>query len=192
LNRSNDYNMTSTKLSKLSLESAPQQPVSDKSPPPAYTEEEPADFPPLPALVDFKDAGQSHTSTVTNTQCIAHLKLLSVFADLRAAISTDNGLFGIHDSIADRFLDEQSKNQALARIREKRWAVYTTRAVDRYTNWWHNCALSSGTALSVDILLQSNYAAITKPRTPVVWSSKDLPPLGELIIKPVQQWHTDT
>lgn len=167
--------MTSKKLSKLSLE---EQPVSDKAPPPAYEEEQPDNFPPLPDLVDFKDAGLPSTTTATVTQCIAHLKLLSVFADLRATVSTDNGLFGIHDSQADQFLDEQSKNLALARIREKRWAVYVTRAVDRYTDWWHNCAPSSGKAPSVNDLPYNDYRLITEDLKPVEWSSKELPPLG--------------
>lgn len=166
------------KKSDVPPEKAPQQPISDKSPPPAY-DEDPNGFPGLPHLVDFKHAGPSTNSTVTNTQCIAHLKLLSVFADLRVAISSEDRLFGIDDSEADQFKDENSKNQALARIREKRWAVYTTRAVDRYADWWHTCAATTGKAPYINDLAYASYKLITHNPKPVQWSSKNLPPLGE-------------
>ncbi|CRG88125.1 Reticuline oxidase [Talaromyces islandicus] len=158
-------------------EKAPQQPLS--------YDEDPNWFSPLPPLVDFGDAGPPNNSTVTTTQCIAHLKLLSVFADLRAAISTDDGLFGIYDSQAHQFVDEQSRNMALARIREKRWAVYTTRAAERYADWWHTCVLTSERAPCMqDIAETSSYKLITQPPTPVEWSSKSLPPLDVLMV-----WH---
>lgn len=96
--------------------------------PPPYEE---VAVPPLsiPPLNPLPPAGHRHTNTVTPDQCAAHLKLLAALADLRDSVANNDGLFGLYDSSADGFND--SPNEARARIREKRWAVYTARAVDR-------------------------------------------------------------
>lgn len=104
----------------------PQQSSSKEGPPPSSK----------PTALRFSDPGPPTAHTISKEQCIAHLKLLSAFAELRVTVSNTDGLFGIHNSQADKFVDEKSKSIALARIREKRWAIYTSRAVDRYTTWW--------------------------------------------------------
>ncbi|KAH8693824.1 hypothetical protein BGW36DRAFT_361660 [Talaromyces proteolyticus] len=151
---------------------------------PAYKEEpvEPVilDIPPL----TFVEPGPSATTTVSRDQCILHLKLLAAFAELRAAISSDDGLFGIYDEQANRFVEEQFKIRALARIREKRWAIYTSRAVDRYTDWWFNSVLSTGKPTTVADMLYSKYSLITKKMPSLNWEAKNLPPLDVLMV-----WH---
>ncbi|EED20429.1 conserved hypothetical protein [Talaromyces stipitatus ATCC 10500] len=157
--------------------------LANEEAPPSYTEQElPVEdeqfiieIPPL----TFPDPGL----VVEKDRCILHLKLLAALADLRETISTIDGLFGIHDSQADKFGDETSKTKALIRIREKRWAVYTARAVDRYADWWKNCVPVSETSPTVSMMRSSGYVALTSS-TPISWTAKNLPPLDVLMV-----WH---
>lgn len=121
--------------------------------------------------------GSELVRTVTRDQCVAHLKFLAVLADLRDYVSNSDGLFGLFDSDADRFPD--SPNQARARIREKRWAVFTARAVDRYTKWWFTCLPKSRPHATLTDLEEPDYEKITDCETKILWDSKNLPPLGE-------------
>jgi hypothetical protein len=115
--------------------------------------------------------------TITRDQCVAHLKFLAVLADLRDAISGDDGLFGIFDSEAESF--PESLNEARARIREKRWAVYTARAVHRYTTWWSVGLPRSRQMATMSDLEDINYENIVNCDTLVAWSPENLPPLGK-------------
>jgi hypothetical protein len=133
----------------------------------------------IPSL-DPKDPGPATTSTVSRDQCIVHLKLLAAFADLRDSIASNDGLFGIYDRQADQFtLEEENKVRALARIKEKRWAVYTARAVDRYTAWWEKCVVTRGDPPTVDGLSDPSYVKITRPGYRILWARDKMPPLGE-------------
>ncbi|KAJ5289889.1 uncharacterized protein N7443_010142 [Penicillium atrosanguineum] len=98
---------------------------------------------------------------VSADQCVAHLKLLAVLADLRDSISNNDGLFGLFDSEAERF--PASSNEANVRIREKRWAVYTARAD----------------------LESPEYETIVDSPTQVVWSPDNMPPIDILMV-----WHS--
>ena len=104
--------------------------------------------------------GNNHQETITVKECVSHLKLLAAIAKLRHDISTSDRLFGINDSEAREFSGEK-RNLARARIREKRWAVYVSKAVDRFMAWWESCVpVSEGTA-------------------EISWTVDTLPPLGE-------------
>ncbi|KAJ5960034.1 uncharacterized protein N7479_007184 [Penicillium vulpinum] len=109
-------------------------------------------------------------TSVTRDQCVAHLKLLAVFADLRDTISSHNGLFGLYDAEAAKFPSTQ--NEARARISEKRWAVYVARAADR-------------PMATMDDLEDVGYENIVICDTEVAWSTKNLPPLDILMV-----WHS--
>ena len=115
--------------------------------------------------------------TVTSDQCVAHLKLLASLADLRDFISANDGLFGISDSEASQF--PGSEAEARARIREKRWAVYTARAVDRYTKWWFTGLPMSRPHVRVTDMELYEYETIMDCKTQILWSSDNLPPLGK-------------
>jgi hypothetical protein len=149
--------------------------------PPSYSEQQPApeefvlEIPPL----DCSEAGPAQTTTVTRDHCIGHLKLLSALADLRQLISQEDGLFDIRDSQADKFDDMNDRYKALARIREKRWAVYTARAVDRYETWWTSCIPPHGSPPTTVDLTASTYPLITRPQARVDFVQDKLPPLGE-------------
>ena len=70
--------------------------------------------------------------------CLAHLKLLEAFYVLRDEISQKDGLFGIRDETVSS-KDERQKKEQVLKIREKRWAVYVTKAALRFEVWWKQC-----------------------------------------------------
>ncbi|KAL8698090.1 MAG: hypothetical protein Q9201_006762 [Fulgogasparrea decipioides] len=75
----------------------------------------------------------------TPDQCLDHLKLLEAFHQLREDVATTDGLYGIHDSFVDAIIpteEETERAQLLLKLREKRWAIYVTKAVWRYETWW--------------------------------------------------------
>jgi hypothetical protein len=147
------------------------------NPPPYSSITEPSDVPP-----SYQQQNVSHRlsldgfprseETVAIDECIIHLKFLSAIAKLRYFIKGTDKLFGIHDSEAKNFADTRKQAQAAARIREKRWAVYVARAVDRFTVWWQTCLPSLNTS-RISTLNSSSEAKI-------VWSANMMPPLGKL------------
>jgi hypothetical protein len=141
---------------------------------PAYDQ---VDEPPLviPPLDLSNTAGLSVCSTVTQDQCIAHLKFLAVLADLRDSVTNINGLFNIKDPDPAVFGDDM--NEAFARVKEKRWAVYTARAVDRYTTWWTKY-ISTSNCRKLQDLESSSYDLVTQ-HSPCKWFPGIMPPLGK-------------
>lgn len=133
--------------------------------PPAYSANESGSFPgrteSLPTVeVDITAAFSNlelepdiSERKLTVDTCLAHLKLLHACHNLKEEVGYSDGLFGLYDSRAtddasDLDLDtihvqksvkpeETDKiNLALSKIREKRWALFVARAVDRYEAWW--------------------------------------------------------
>ncbi|CAI7611544.1 unnamed protein product [Penicillium pancosmium] len=157
-----------------------------KERPPSYTQEEELllNFPKL-NLSDTKNL-PSAISTVSRDQCVAHLKFLAVLADLRDMVSNNDGLFGIFDKQADIHQDmPQALNESRARIREKRWAIYTARAVERYRKWWFTCLPMSRPHVTISDLESPAYERIIDSETQVLWSEDNLPPLDILMV-----WHS--
>lgn len=152
---------------------------SSESGPPAYTVTPSTDAPALqlPALDVRGDAGPADKTTVTSAQCIVHLKFLATLADLREEIGANDGLFGLYDSQADKF--PETSEQARARIREKRWAVYTAKAVDRFQVWWEKSLPTTGPLPTLATLEAPEYDTVTMPASQLSWSPNNLPPLGE-------------
>lgn len=142
------------------------------APPPAYNEQRqdsPSDAgPALPS--DFSARLESlnidpfrKRDVPAPDECIAHLKLLEALYNLRQDIENTDGIFGIVGPNVNRTqpsekkaldqkvetddgdLDEDTKLK-LKQVREKRWAVYVSRAVDRYEKWFVGCVpkLTSG------------------------------------------------
>jgi hypothetical protein len=126
--------------------------------PPSYVEQAPRQEPPpdLSARLAQLDlnpinlAGSTATPqiNVTPDQCTAHLKLLEAFNQLREDIGNTDGLFGINSPTFNEKEEKSEKSpqkgqdmHALAevRVREKRWAVFVARAVDRFEKWWDTC-----------------------------------------------------
>ncbi|KAJ5492704.1 hypothetical protein N7539_001450 [Penicillium diatomitis] len=150
--------------------------------PPSYRESDESDETyPLPGLPELRLTGivlSDTMKTVTPDQVVAHLKFLAALADLRDYISGLDGLFGIHDSEAD---EDPQKEEAHARLREKRWAVYTARAVRRYETYW-DLMPSSQPPVTMDDLEDVNYNKIVDCKSMVGWSEYNLPPLDILMV----------
>ena len=149
------------------------------SPPPSYyasTSQEP----PIDISSAFANLTLNQVSTPaqkpTVDQCLAHLKLLEAFHSLREDISQQDGLFGINDDFATADT-EQERAQHLAKIREKRWQVYVSKASKRFEAWWETCIMPNAQR-------QTQSAVMTVTRSP--WTGKtlkfervNLPPLGK-------------
>ncbi|KAJ5606308.1 hypothetical protein N7510_009089, partial [Penicillium lagena] len=138
------------------------------------------EMPPLSSLnlaQEPKDA-----NFITRDQCVVYIKFINALGRLRMDIASQDGLFGLWDADAAQF---GNNNEILARIREKRWAVYTARAVDRYTKWWDACLPTANPMPAMATMRGSAYGRILCPDNEVVWQEKYLPPLDVLMV-----WHT--
>ncbi|PSR84241.1 hypothetical protein BD289DRAFT_368883 [Coniella lustricola] len=141
--------------------------------------------------------------------CLAHLKLLYAFQTLKDDVGYTNGLWGIWDSMADALqpgpddlsaeaagastttpaattkvsAQEQAKLN-LSRLREKRWAIFVARAVDRYQSWWES---RSGEPLFDYDMVEgsgSRYHTFVDETKYMSWTEDMLPPLDVLMV-----WH---
>lgn len=134
---------------------------------------------------------------LTVNTCLAHLKLLHACHSLKEEVGYSEGLFGLYDSYAtddanDLDLDiihaqkggklEQVDriNLGLSKIREKRWALFVARAVDRYEAWWKT--IQGPNSLTEDMMvdpvsdLYSYFPIISE--NPQGLREDMLPPLG--------------
>ena len=144
--------------------------------PPKY-EADSTSPPDLTAAFSKLDLRQSG-SKPTVDQCTAHLKLLEAFSQLREDVSTTDGLYGLKDSLLPSMRDDQQKSQLLAKIREKRWAVYVTIAVQRFTSYFR-IILPGSPLLSDDRMETKSYAQIADQGVPLQFTEDNLPPLGK-------------
>lgn len=144
-----------------------------------------------PDLVEIS----SWDSNITHDTCLVHLRLLAAFQSVKEDVGYTDGIWGLFDSRVLSQQDKKSKTvdngqkledktvKRLAELREKRWALFVARAVDRYEAWW--------TALSKKHLTEKNmqghyeegsdstiYGAFTSRGTPLQWAEHILPPLG--------------
>ncbi|KAK7951046.1 uncharacterized protein PG986_006774 [Apiospora aurea] len=79
--------------------------------------------------------GYDASPTPVVDTCLAHLKLLRAFEGLKSRTGLTDGLWDIWDSRAQN-ASRGGPLDILVKLREKRWAVYVARAVDRYEAWW--------------------------------------------------------
>ncbi|GFF86582.1 hypothetical protein IFM60648_07757 [Aspergillus lentulus] len=149
--------------------------------PPGYDQID-EQIPTIPPLNLSYNAGPLVSTTVTRDQCVAHLKFIAALADLRDSVAGNDGLFGLHDPPQTEFPDHV--DEVRARMREKRWAVYTARAVDRYTKWWGTCVPSNRPGARLKDLEDESYDHITQGNHLLSWSKDSLPPLDVLMV-----WH---
>ncbi|KAI4212905.1 MAG: hypothetical protein LQ351_004430 [Letrouitia transgressa] len=152
-----------------------------ESPPPSYesvvTDVQNDD---LTAAFSSLNLGEQ-TVKPTQDQCLAHLKLLEAFHTLREDIACTDGLFDIHDSISESIFPEpsQAKERAdlLLQIREKRWAIYVTKATQRYQIWWQKFVEPNSKMVKHEDLLDA--AKQLSSETPYIqFAAEELPPLG--------------
>ncbi|KAL4911811.1 hypothetical protein BDW62DRAFT_42329 [Aspergillus aurantiobrunneus] len=139
-------------------------------------------LPTVPPLNLTQNAGPSIYTTVTHYECIAHLKFLAALSDLRDTVTSTPNLFNIPEPNPREF--GSHINEAWALLKEKRWAVYTDRAVTRYTAWWNSCVPASHPRPTVDRVYSSTYDNITNCNNSLAWTPDELPPLDVLMV-----WH---
>ncbi|KAI0003470.1 hypothetical protein F4779DRAFT_601953 [Xylariaceae sp. FL0662B] len=168
-------------------EAPPQYAVDDGNPPTTSVDELTSAF----SQLDLS----SVTADLSPDTCLAHLKLLSAFQSLKEDIGYNDGLWGIFDTRALSNNDRDAKviekglkfeeetGRQLVALREKRWALYVARAVDRYESWWN--ALSTDRLTEQDIEIDSEkYSSFVHKSPALNWSNVMLPPLDVLLV-----WH---
>jgi hypothetical protein len=84
-----------------------------------------------------------------------------------------------------RSLEKRNSKAAIltghVRIREKRWALFVARAVDRYESWWNTLA-ESDMLTEKDMAEPDSYKYNKFPTSrKLVWTEEMLPPLGKKI-----------
>ncbi|KAI7536754.1 hypothetical protein KC331_g11296 [Hortaea werneckii] len=123
----------------------------------------------------------------TSDEIIAHLKLLECFYRLRQTIGATDGLFGISNSlVTGRGIDasETEQLESLAKLAEKRWSIYVSRAVDRFDIWIRNVFADQQMA-NLDWMEEGGpQAVLYQPQPPLNPSQDDVPPLDVLMV-----WH---
>ena len=144
---------------------------SEKSPPPP-----PYQFNPPDITAAFSNLKLEETDKPTPDHCIAHLKLLEAFHQLRCDVATNDGLFGIQDDFVPKGLSEQQHAETLLKIREKRWAIYVAKAAKRFEKWWQ-------VSIEPDVEMVQQRALekgrFDKNRNPLYFNKQTLPPLGK-------------
>ncbi|KAL7972720.1 hypothetical protein HDV63DRAFT_369955 [Trichoderma sp. SZMC 28014] len=134
--------------------------------------------------------------------CLAHLKLLHAIHSLKEDVGYNDGLWGLWDDRADKDtdiildgalpsgvkLDSLSKDEktklALSRLREKRWAIFLARAVDRYEAWWSAITRNKEMLTETDMTKKhdSRYIDFPTSGAPLPWSNDNIPPLDVLMV----------
>lgn len=157
--------------------------------PPNYTSTDPVnDGPSLEEMnAAFANLNilENPTEFPTADQSLAHLKLLNAFYALKEDIGYTDGIFDLWDSRVEVYnLESVDRDKALAKTREKRWALFIARAVERFEEWWVNvlCRREDGRRLEGKEMLADNAMFTTFMYRGVVqkWTSAMLPPLGKL------------
>jgi hypothetical protein len=162
-----------------------------EAPPPTYTAIDEGQGPSLDEInASFSNLRiEDHPKNFPDTNLtLAHLKLLESFFILKQEVGYTDGAFDIWDSRApgtDEFVAQDevarnTRNEALSKIREKRWALYVARAVRRFEIWWMKVLC---TYEESQMLVESNMQTKAFQDFPGAgkvqrWTPAMLPPLG--------------
>lgn len=182
MSKSNDFAQMATSPGKEPLDTYEEAP-------PRYSFENEA--PPVEELNAAFSSLQftSRSTEVTPDTCLAHLKLLHAFNALKEDVGYTDGLWGLYDSRILSHKDKKSNavqnnlklddetGKRLAGLREKRWALFIARAVDRYEAWWEK--ISMAYLMEDDMEGESEkYSGFISNKSPLAWAENILPPLG--------------
>lgn len=156
-----------------------QTPPGKDSPPPSYTVNDSNNVPDITAAFSNLDLTTSHTTEPPSPdKCIAHLKLLEAFHQLREEVALTDGLFGIKDAFAPPETSGAKRAEVLTKIREKRWAVYVAKAAERFEKWWETCIEPEAQPLKQkEIVVAFSNGPTGGP--PLAFGQKHIPPLGK-------------
>lgn len=136
---------------------------------------------------DELDAGFSSLTIAENApefpeadQCLVHLKLLSAFHALKEDIGYADGIFGLYDAKCEM---ATNRDGSLAKMRDKRWALYVARAAERFQDWWLKvlCNMEPSVRLEGKDMSSgaANFTEFTSAGKGRVWTQDMLPPLGK-------------
>lgn len=135
--------------------------------------------------------------------CLAHLKLLFAIQALKEDVGYTDGLWNLWDSRADldselQTLDtdgayppgfraqdatrEDKQKLYLSKIREKRWALFVARAVDRYEAWWASLPQVQLREADMTTAASTNYEDFVDEKNLWPWTTDTLPPLDVLMV----------
>jgi len=145
----------------------------------------------------------SHPKDADVDTCLAHLKLLAAFQNMKEEVGYTDGLWNIWDtradtanfvvdpeappadaSVTEQLVEDPSQRTAedkmavLSRLREKRWAIFVARAVDRYQAWWTSLYQPSLTEVNMTTPHEASYEAFPTTGDILAWTPAMLPPLG--------------
>ncbi|KAI4592233.1 hypothetical protein KJ359_011386 [Pestalotiopsis sp. 9143b] len=111
--------------------------------------------------------------------CLVHLRLLYTFHNLKDDVGFSGGLFGLWDARYPSSPGNPSK--ALAAVREKRWALFVARAVDRYEAWWNSLGGQFLTERDME-KDRTRYLNFMANWEPMNLSEDNMPPLDVLLV----------
>jgi hypothetical protein len=134
-------------------------------------------------------------------QCLAHLKLLFAFHNMKEDIGYNDGIWGLWNTRAnaeptppvdskgletsncsserDPSKTDEQKQALLSHVREKWWAVFVARAVDRYSAWWNTLTRNlSLTESAIEKCASPTYGKFPESGGSSYWTQSMLPPLG--------------
>ncbi|KAL7788272.1 hypothetical protein V8C37DRAFT_388540 [Trichoderma ceciliae] len=187
------------------------EPPSDQAPP-SYTAEAstaadgfanpPSDIDVTASFANLSLSSNPPTGGPHVDTCLAHLKLLHAIHSLKEDVGYSDGLWGIWDSRAkwdtdilhgealppgvqlDKLGEDERVKLALSRLREKRWAIFLARAVDRYEAWWNAVNKYKAMLTEEDMTNLGNpkYIDFTTSGAPLPWKDELLPPLDVLMV----------
>lgn len=135
---------------------------------------------------------------ISEDACLAHLKLLHAIQSMKEEVGYTDGLWNLWNDRGKWALDDlradadrpmirmlgkcNSKTVTQAghsRIREKRWALFVARAVDRYEAWWKSL-VKTDMLTEEDMADPDSYRYKKFPTSQrLIWEERMLPPLGE-------------
>jgi hypothetical protein len=178
-----------------SSDPVPHYSVSEPSPPDYQADDDdvtPPDYTAGFANLSISDGPTSAIPSVDET--VAHLKTLECFSRLRQSVASTDGLFGIDNAAIveiarrSRMANGEGADDVLPKLAEKRWAVYITRAVDRFDAWISAAVPSSSLPTMAELERDGANDRITDPgyvktaMTPI--GPLNMPPLDVLMV-----WH---
>lgn len=82
----------------------------------------------------------------------------------------------------------EDRKAALDALKEKRWALYVARAVDRFQDWWAKVLVPREGRARVtcrQLASEPDAQKFAELGNPLPWTSSELPPLGRYYIV----WH---
>ena len=156
------------------LQEKVQQSVKEEAPP-SY----PDDHVNISAAFSTLNLSANKNDFPSEDECIAHLKLLEAFYYLKEDVVSKDGLFGIRDDAIPDGTSIETAGDILSRKREKRWAIFVVKAVQRFETWFQKQMEPSAPMFTMKQMAEKSYQNIAVNAQPLKMNADGLPPLGK-------------